>query len=1097
MNHFFLRTFRNFFYLLLLILAVGCGGGGGGSPDPVVPAYVLDGNTDLDADTIINSEDNCPNVSNTDQLDTDGDNIGDACDAPDIIIVAPTPAVDLTPDNTPQIKINGYNATVAMHANSGAFVQLSTEVWLETGVGPAFIFKELRRDEWSVYLLDASRNVSIQLDYHRKKIVYTDPTQTYDIYDITSFDPTGLTGYSATRAFYDKPNATFGNGGFVQLNATQWQENSVDGSFIFTETGRDDWSVYLQDISRNLTIQLDFYTKTVNLLNTGTGSYNLLYNMTAPVPEKINAWVMREVTNDFTAFLNTAVGVWVETLSDGTQFTYTESRRDEWTTVVRDDSRFVEIFLDLHTNVITYQLDSAPGYIPYLGVIEVTQTPVVIPSAGPIAHYTFDAGTAADASGNGNNLTWEGDVVLDTKGKDGDALYLTGNNSAAILPEGIMNHLKDFTVSAFVKVDKLTAGSKIFDFGSGIGSYMYLTPRNGVDGNVRFAINAGAGEQIIEGTAPLNGDINGYNAKVVMHSTGAFVQLNQNDWVENGPNSSIGFKEVGRDDWSVYLEDISRGVSIQLDLWRKKIVYTDTASSFDLYDITTARPDEINGYAASRVRHANGGFFHIKPGKWVEDNGSSSYTFNEVGRDEWSVYLYDPNRLVSIQLDLYTKEIKYTDSTQSFVLYHITSTRPDNGDENWIHVAVTREGNIGKLYVNGAVVGTNANMTISPADLGATTQNWIGRSQSSNDPNFIGSVDDFRIYNRVLAAHELKEIVGPDPTMITLMGTDIELSPADFELELQKTGLTLVKTSELKANECAVFYANADRDDISAEVGLLTCNVQTADGRIQVKVQAVYGGCDVARLDQGVGSRCEVGVANADVRLEISQNPPIYEEFGVTGPSAYECTAVSTENICLGAGATVASTSIGLKNKNGSGLGVGASVGVGAGGGASFEDGVFSVNADLKLGIGVSIELSVSGADVLEVVRVSKSGWVAVEGEIVAVGDKSIKTFETFGNEVHQVGGKVVGELQVAGGTVVAIAEDAGQTAVQTYTVIGTAVDSAATDAANGLVDTAGTVAKGIATGATGVANTANTAVTFVGNTVNSIGTCLFVFVCT
>lgn len=37
-------------------------------------------------------------------------------------------------------------------------------------------------------------------------------------------------------------------------------------------------------------------------------------------------------------------------------------------------------------------------------------------------------------------------------------------------------------------------------------------------------------------------------------------------------------------------------------------------------------------------------------------------------------------------------------------------------------------------------------MTLSPALLGNTTQNYIGKSQWS-DPYFSGLVDDFRIFN--------------------------------------------------------------------------------------------------------------------------------------------------------------------------------------------------------------------------------------------------------------------------------------------------------------------------------------------------------------
>jgi hypothetical protein len=73
----------------------------------------------------------------------------------------------------------------------------------------------------------------------------------------------------------------------------------------------------------------------------------------------------------------------------------------------------------------------------------------------------------------------------------------------------------------------------------------------------------------------------------------------------------------------------------------------------------------------------------------------------------------------------------------------------------WSHVAVTLSGNTGTLYVNGQPVGTNTNMTLTPADLGATTQNWIGRSQFGADPFLGATVDDFQIYDHALPAAEI------------------------------------------------------------------------------------------------------------------------------------------------------------------------------------------------------------------------------------------------------------------------------------------------------------------------------------------------------
>jgi alpha-L-arabinofuranosidase B-like protein/concanavalin A-like lectin/glucanase superfamily protein/lamin tail-like protein len=81
----------------------------------------------------------------------------------------------------------------------------------------------------------------------------------------------------------------------------------------------------------------------------------------------------------------------------------------------------------------------------------------------------------------------------------------------------------------------------------------------------------------------------------------------------------------------------------------------------------------------------------------------------------------------------------------------------------WSHVAVTLSGNTGTLYVNGQPVGTNTSMTLTPAALGATTQNWIGRSQFAADPFLGATVDDFQIYDRALSAAEVAALASGQP----------------------------------------------------------------------------------------------------------------------------------------------------------------------------------------------------------------------------------------------------------------------------------------------------------------------------------------------
>ena len=85
-----------------------------------------------------------------------------------------------------------------------------------------------------------------------------------------------------------------------------------------------------------------------------------------------------------------------------------------------------------------------------------------------------------------------------------------------------------------------------------------------------------------------------------------------------------------------------------------------------------------------------------------------------------------------------------------------TSQLPLN---TWSLLTVTVSGTTGTLYVNGTAVGTNTAMTVHPSQLGATTQDWIGRSEY-NDPYLNAAVDDFNIYDRALTASDVAALAG-------------------------------------------------------------------------------------------------------------------------------------------------------------------------------------------------------------------------------------------------------------------------------------------------------------------------------------------------
>ncbi|WP_240766312.1 LamG-like jellyroll fold domain-containing protein [Paraburkholderia flava] len=120
---------------------------------------------------------------------------------------------------------------------------------------------------------------------------------------------------------------------------------------------------------------------------------------------------------------------------------------------------------------------------------------------------TFDETTgtvAADSSGNTHTGALIGGVTH-VAGKSNNAISLDGSTGYVNLPDDLIVDVADFTIASWVNWNGGAAWQRIFDFGSGTGRYMYLSPKGGPNNRVRFAIttNGSYGEYRIDGTAAL------------------------------------------------------------------------------------------------------------------------------------------------------------------------------------------------------------------------------------------------------------------------------------------------------------------------------------------------------------------------------------------------------------------------------------------------------------------------------------------------------------------------------------------------------------------------------------------------------------------
>lgn len=146
----------------------------------------------------------------------------------------------------------------------------------------------------------------------------------------------------------------------------------------------------------------------------------------------------------------------------------------------------------------------------------------------------------------------------------------------------------------------------------------------------------------------------------------------------------------------------------------------------------------------------------------------------------------------------------------------------------WTHLAVTIAGGVGTLYVDGQVAGTNASLTLSPASLGFTTNNWIGDSQYAADPALLGAIDDFRIFTRALSTADVRTLATRD--------VPVSVAAGQTATDGQRSGnVTIVKQG---AGTLVLDKANTHTGGTVAAAGTLTIRHVGALGPGGLRVQA-------------------------------------------------------------------------------------------------------------------------------------------------------------------------------------------------------------------------------------------------------------------
>lgn len=569
----------------------------------------------------------------------------------------------------------------------GTYRQIGIKKWEEVNVSNVvgFRFNEVQRDEWSVYLHDPSRNVSLQLDLHRKIIVYSDGNNNrFDLYKVLSAS-SKVNGWMANQASFSSLDGK-PLGEYRQTGQKTWIEFNKNGDavFAFAESQRDDWSIYMHDASRKVSIQIDLHRKKIVYSDPGTQRIDLYaVASAAAVSEKaaLTPPLRGKSVNllDFSSLDGKALGhfrqtgafTWVETdINNQIRFYFTETQRHNGAIYLFDPSRYVTLELNLNANKIIYSDAAANRFELYS--ISKAYSKINGWVANRIGFCSLDKVPLGEYRQTGEN-TW---VELNHLRQVAFRFEETHRDDWSV-------YLHDASRNVRLQLDLHTEKIIYSDSANRFELYaiQYASPD---PSNVIVTSPLPVKSQNVNTVA-----FGALNSKPL----GYYRQIGESSWVEVGANHQVGFtfNEVRRDKDSVYLNDPSRNVSLQINLRTQRIIYSDPNNKFDLYTVLRTSAT-LNGWIVSEVTF--GSFAGAELGKyrqtetkaWAEfdKSGKVGFHFKEVKREDWSIYLHDASRNVSLQLDLHSQQIIYSDQANSGVkLYKILSESVEPGI--WLH----------------------------------------------------------------------------------------------------------------------------------------------------------------------------------------------------------------------------------------------------------------------------------------------------------------------------------------------------------------------------------------------------------------------------
>ena len=207
-----------------------------------------------------------------------------------------------------------------------------------------------------------------------------------------------------------------------------------------------------------------------------------------------------------------------------------------------------------------------------------------------VAYYAFENNTE-DSSGNGYNATASGNPQY-VSGPTGYGMAMEFDSTLdhIELPIGsAIASMNDITVSCWADFSNLGgAWQRLWDFGTGEDNYMFVSPRIGTDGELRFAIIAADDTVEYNITAPATLPSSWHNVAVTIDSASMTMKLYQNGRLVAEGQTPLLPSDLGETDQNF----------IARSQWAADAFYRGSIDEFRIYDRALSVPELL--YLAGR-----------------------------------------------------------------------------------------------------------------------------------------------------------------------------------------------------------------------------------------------------------------------------------------------------------------------------------------------------------------------------------------------------------------------------------------------------------------------------------------------------------------